>query len=207
MESTTQPPKDVIIFILGPPGSGKGTNCERAAEILKPGHRCYRHISVGDCLRKLCNPETHCDEKNLDRNMIHNFLRENKLLPANVLIPLLKHTMDSTPTEKGCTTIWLIDGFPRNMETALAFEEKIGKPIKVIALRCHRDKAQDRYLKRCRETIDDKERFNNRYDGYLRNMAAIQKHYESILECISVDGDKQESLRQFMAALPPTSDQ
>ncbi|KAI0809707.1 P-loop containing nucleoside triphosphate hydrolase protein [Xylaria sp. FL0064] len=198
--------KDTIIFVLGPPGSGKGTNCKRVTEILKPARCSYRHLSVGDYLRKLCNPDTPCDATNLDRDMIRDFLSDNKLLPADVVIPLLKHKMDSTPTEKGYTTIWLIDGFPRNMETALAFEEKIGKPAKVIALGCRREKAQDRYLNRRRETMDDKERFHKRYYEHLGTMAAIYKHYEKILESVCVDGDEEESLSQFMAALPPASE-
>ncbi|KAI1352808.1 P-loop containing nucleoside triphosphate hydrolase protein [Xylaria sp. FL0043] len=198
--------KDIIIFVLGPPGSGKGTNCERVTKMLKPSRCFYRHLSVGDYLRKLGNPDTPCDAADLDRGMIRDFLGDNKLLPADIIIPLLKHKMDSTPTEKGYTTIWLIDGFPRNMETALAFEEKIGKPAKVIALDCRREKAQDRYLNRRRETMDDKERFHKRYYEYLGNMAAIHKYYDNILESVCVDGDEEESLSQFMAAMPLASD-
>ncbi|KAI1427535.1 P-loop containing nucleoside triphosphate hydrolase protein [Xylaria sp. FL1777] len=205
MEGTTKPYNEIFIFVLGPPGSGKGTHCNRVTKMLTPPRRCYRHLSVGDYLRDLRDSKTPYDVKSFDRDMVREYLQDSKLLPAQVLIPLLKHKIDSTPSEKGFTTTWLIDGFPRNMETALAFEEKIGKPVAVIALKCDRDEAGKRFLKRGREQIDDKGRFNKRYDEYVQNMGAIQKHYESILESISVDRELEYCTLQFMAALPPAS--
>ncbi|KAI3338550.1 P-loop containing nucleoside triphosphate hydrolase protein [Ustulina deusta] len=195
---------DTVIFVLGPPGSGKGTLCKHVTEMLTLTHRCYRHLSVGDYLRELCDPKTPRDAQGFDHSMIRDYLREGKLLPADVLTPVLKHKIDSTPNENG-STVWLIDGFPRNMETALAFEEQIGQPVRVITLQCDRNTAQRRFLSRGREQTDDERRFNKRYDEYVENMGAIRNRYAGIMESISVDGDQGQCLHHFMGALPPTS--
>ncbi|KAF2966164.1 hypothetical protein GQX73_g7413 [Xylaria multiplex] len=195
--------RDVIICVLGPPGSGKGTVCRSAAEMLHSPGRVYRHLSVGDYLRDICDPKTPCEVEGVDRDKIRGYLRDNKLLPSDVLIPLLKHKIDSAP--KTDTTVWLIDGFPRNMETTHVFEKEIGKPEMVIILDCDREVAERRYLMRGRETMDDKERFSKRYDGYTNNAEAIRKHYEDIAVFISANGSKDTCLSQFLVTLPPAS--
>ncbi|KAK5636731.1 hypothetical protein RRF57_012443 [Xylaria bambusicola] len=223
MESAIQPDRYDIVFVLGPPGSGKGTVCKQAVKSLKrPPHH---HLSVGDYLRELCDPLASHDGNHIDENRIRDYLRDNKLLPADVLIPILKGKIDSMPNVDFTETTWLIDGFPRNMETALAFEETIGKPLKVIVLECSRDIAKRRYLSRAREQMDDEGRFDKRYDDYIKNMEAIQEHYKSkgIMELvrtspprvfiallmmlqIPANESKEECLREFMAALPVVSD-
>ncbi|TGJ83837.1 hypothetical protein E0Z10_g4920 [Xylaria hypoxylon] len=205
MESTMQSPNDVIIFVLGPPGSGKGTVCKTAAGILQSHSRHYCHLSVGDYLRELCNTETPSEATHFDRNRIRNHLRDNILLPADVLTPILKHRINSTPNEEGATTVWLIDGFPRSLETAPAFEKEIGKPVKVITLECSREVAARRFLSRGREKVDDDKRFSKRYDEYVENMKPIDEYYKDIMVVARADGDQRQCLDQFLEALPPVS--
>ncbi|KAI0116376.1 P-loop containing nucleoside triphosphate hydrolase protein [Nemania sp. FL0031] len=193
-----------IIFVLGSPGSGKGTLCKLATQKLGSSHHRYHHLSVGDYLRELSHPGTPSEGKSAEQKIIHDHLRDNKLLPSEVLIPILKRKINSAPNEKSALTTLLIDGFPRNMETALAFEEKIGKPLKVITLECRRSIAEERYLSRAREKIDDEKRFDKRHNEYVENMKAIRGHYASILVTVPVDGSLEQCLKGFMAVLPPT---
>ncbi|KAI1358015.1 P-loop containing nucleoside triphosphate hydrolase protein [Xylaria arbuscula] len=199
MASTVQSGDNRIILVLGPPGSGKGTVCKKAVELLKrPPHH---HLSVGDFLREICEHKTVYDENDIDHGKIRDFLRDNKLLPADVLIPILKREIDHFLC--GWVDTWLIDGFPRNMEQLLAFEETIGKPLKVIVLECSSDTAKRRYLSRAREQTNDEERFNKRYGDYIKNIEDIRKHYEStgVMESVPGDGGKEKCLEEFMAAL------
>ncbi|KAI0965118.1 P-loop containing nucleoside triphosphate hydrolase protein [Xylaria arbuscula] len=187
MGSTTEQPRGGLIFVLGPPGSGKGTTCKLAIE--KSGHGLghqYRHLSLGDHLRELCKPQEH-ENPDIDYERIRRHLRVNQLLPSTVLNPVLQAALlltDDGPDDT--TTTWLIDGFPRDMEQALAFEEKLGKPVRVIILECTRDVAQHRFLNRGRERADDLERFNRRYDEYVENMKEIRPHYTNITQSIEV---------------------
>ncbi|KAJ8133171.1 hypothetical protein O1611_g451 [Lasiodiplodia mahajangana] len=204
MEGTMHSDGQLIIFVLGSPGSGKGTLCRLVTERLGSSHHRYRHLSVGDYLRELSHPGTPSRGNGAEHKIIHDHLRDNKLLPADILIPILKRKIDSTPNEKSTLTTWLIDGFPRNMETALAFEEKIGKPLKVITLECGRAVAEERFLSRGREKIDDEKRFDKRHSEYVENMKAIRNHFASIMESVPADGNVEQCLKEFMAVLPPT---
>ncbi|KAI1208192.1 P-loop containing nucleoside triphosphate hydrolase protein [Annulohypoxylon truncatum] len=205
MECSAQSRHFSIVFVLGPPGSGKGTLCKLAIESLKKSSDRYCHLSVGDRLRELCNIELPCECEKFDLDMILDHLRESKLLPADVLIPVLEDEIYSILTGNDGTITWLIDGFPRNMETALAFEEKIGKPAKVIVLECTRENAQQRFLHRSREKNDNGDKFEKRYSEYVENMEAIRKHYGSNIKTICVDGPADEHLVEFITALPSTT--
>ncbi|KAI1364498.1 P-loop containing nucleoside triphosphate hydrolase protein [Xylaria arbuscula] len=203
MESTMRSADRRIIFVLGPPGSGKGTACKQAVQLLKrPEHH---HVSVGDLARQLCHPEARSISEDIDPVKISECLRQNKLLPASLLVPIIKSAIyhpDNNPEDT-----WLIDGFPRNMEQLLAFEEMIGAPTKVIVLDCSRETAQSRYLSRARELMDDEARFETRFNDYVDNMEGIEPHYKTMgnFELISADGDKEKVLGQFMLALPGVS--
>ncbi|KAI2464708.1 P-loop containing nucleoside triphosphate hydrolase protein [Annulohypoxylon bovei var. microspora] len=203
MESSAQSGYYNIIFVLGPPGSGKGTLCKLTTNRLNTSGHSYRHLSVGDYLRQLCETGVPCEDESFDFDKIRNHLRESKLLPADVLIPVLEHKIGSILDGNGTAITWLVDGFPRNIETTLAFEEKIGKPVKVVVLECTHDTAQRRFLNRSREKSDDEKRFEKRYGEYVENMQAIREHYKSNIETICVDGTSEEYLGKFISALPP----
>ncbi|KAI0205650.1 P-loop containing nucleoside triphosphate hydrolase protein [Astrocystis sublimbata] len=211
MDSSTDPFPHTIIFVLGPPRSGKGTLCKLAINSLQNSSHRWLHLSVGDFLRKLCDPaalEALGGEEIIDLAKIREHMRENKLLPADVLIPLLKRKISSLDAcdQSANNTLWLIDGFPRNMETALVFEHEIAKPIKVITLDCKRAIAENRFIGRRREDTDDKNRFEWRYEEYVQNMKAIREHYDGILETVQVGGSREEGLDGFLAILRQLGD-
>eukprot|EP01035_Chromulina_nebulosa_P035786 gene35786-48123_t len=88
-----------VVFVLGGPGSGKGTNCARI--VSKFG---YVHLSAGDLLR-----EERASGSAL-ADMINTFIKEGKIVPAEVTVRLLRTAM-----AKSGSTKFLIDGFPRDM--------------------------------------------------------------------------------------------
>jgi len=86
-----------IIFVLGGPGAGKGTQCEKIlAEYSDLG---VQHLSAGDLLR---------DAVKNGNTELEAIMREGKLVPMDVTIGLLKDAMIAS----GAKT-FLIDGFPR----------------------------------------------------------------------------------------------
>ncbi|KAI1431543.1 P-loop containing nucleoside triphosphate hydrolase protein [Xylaria sp. CBS 124048] len=177
-----------FVFVLGPPGSGKSSICKTVVKLTH--HPLYRflHLSVGDYLRELSDPSKTepSGPEDINCDKIREYLKENKLLPAEDLIPALKHRIESTPNWNSEKAFWLIDGFPRDMESLRSFEENVGKPCRVLVLQCSRNVARDRFLGRAREEADDEKRFDKRFDEYLENMKEIRKHYNSIEHVVSL---------------------
>ncbi|KAI0379461.1 P-loop containing nucleoside triphosphate hydrolase protein [Hypomontagnella monticulosa] len=189
-----------IIFVLGAPGSGKGTLCKRVVD----EHARYLHLSVGDYLREICDSKVDAEIENLDVNRIRYHLRENILLPSEILIPLLEHKIKSMLHGRTHSHCLLLDGFPRNEETALVFAEKICDPLMVVVLGCKREIAKQRYLSRGREKADDNERFDKRFNEYEKNMESIEGTYDELIKKeIQVHGSQEDCYREFSAVLPP----
>ncbi|CAI0546425.1 unnamed protein product, partial [Linum tenue] len=98
--------KPTVVFVLGGPGSGKGTQCANIVE-----HFGYTHLSAGDLLRA----EIKSGSEN--GTMIQNMIKEGKIVPSEVTIKFLEKAILGIDNDK-----FLIDGFPRNEENRAAFE-------------------------------------------------------------------------------------
>jgi UMP-CMP kinase len=100
-----------IIFILGSPGSGKGTLCQQLVERFP----ALAHFSAGDLLRaERANPDSPVAE------LINTTIKEGKIVPAEITIGLLKNAIESSSAK-----MFLIDGFPRNIHQGQLFEQQV----------------------------------------------------------------------------------
>ncbi|CAM9846778.1 unnamed protein product, partial [Choristocarpus tenellus] len=95
------PVKRPVIFVLGGPGSGKGTQSERLAKTYG-----YVHLSAGDLLRK------ERESGSEDGVLIDEYIKEGKIVPVAVSLGLLRRAMLACPPRSR----FLIDGFPRNSD-------------------------------------------------------------------------------------------
>ncbi|KAL8822551.1 MAG: hypothetical protein Q9191_006715, partial [Dirinaria sp. TL-2023a] len=77
-------PKDVhVIYVLGGPGAGKGTQC---ANLVRDYG--FKHLSAGDLLRaEQGRPDSEFG------SMIKDYLREGKIVPMEVTVQLLENAM------------------------------------------------------------------------------------------------------------------
>jgi UMP-CMP kinase len=98
-----------VVFVLGGPGSGKGTQCSKIVETFG-----FVHLSAGDLLR------AEIKSGNENGNMIQNMIKEGKIVPAEVTVKLLQKAMEESENDK-----FLIDGFPRNEENRAIFESVV----------------------------------------------------------------------------------
>jgi adenylate kinase len=90
--------KPHVFFLLGGPGSGKGTQADNLVRDYK-----FKHLSTGDLLR---------EEKQKGGPLaqeLENLMKEGKLISSDLVVRLL----DSAITTYG-NRRYLIDGFPRN---------------------------------------------------------------------------------------------
>jgi adenylate kinase family enzyme/2',3'-cyclic-nucleotide 2'-phosphodiesterase (5'-nucleotidase family) len=120
--ATPSAPKDLsLVFVLGAPGSGKGTNCERIAKEFG-----YKHLSTGDLLRDEVKSGSELGAK------LNTIMQSGELVPGEIVLKILRNAM----TEGGTKPIsgrFLIDGYPRAPDQVTAFEAAICKPTFVLA--------------------------------------------------------------------------
>lgn len=104
----------VIVFVIGGPGVGKGTQCSRLAADL-----ALEHISVGDVLREEAKRPS-----SVYADFINKSIKESVVIPAQLTCDLVKLKMSAATKERGIQH-FLIDGFPRSVDQAVRFEEKV----------------------------------------------------------------------------------
>lgn len=156
--------KITVVFVLGGPGSGKGTQCAKIVE-----NYGFTHLSAGDLLRA----EIKSGSEN--GNMISNMIKEGKIVPAEVTINLLKKAMFESGNDK-----FLIDGFPRNEENRAAFEDgtKV-EPEFILFFDCPEEEMERRLLSRNQGRVDDNiETIRKRFNVFVESSLPVVEHYE-----------------------------
>lgn len=105
--------KPVVVFVLGGPGAGKGTQCERISKEFG-----FKHISAGDCLR-----EERQKPNSKYGPLIEEHIREGLIVPVAITCALLREKMNNYGWEGGR---FLIDGFPRNADNVDGWSKASG---------------------------------------------------------------------------------
>lgn len=157
----------LLIYVIGCPGSGKGTLCN----LLVQDYGCH-HISVGDLLRNLRDQ----NDQSLD---IKDYIREAKLVPTATIVNIVKHAIIG---KLGAYHAIIIDGFPRRLDQGIASEDQLGKPDLVLFFDCEKSIAKERYLTRkLKGRLDDnKEIFHRRYNEFERLNPVILDYYRDL---------------------------
>ena len=96
------------LVLLGPPGSGKGTQAVRLAE-----HFRVPRISTGDILRRQVAEKTALGKK------AAAYVRTGKLVPDALVIKMVRKRLQEKDAVKG----FVLDGFPRTKEQAEALDK------------------------------------------------------------------------------------
>ena len=133
------------------------------------------------------NPQTALAERIRDRLANQGFLSFGELRPLIV-------EAISQGFHGGFGGI-LIDGFPQTVEQKEAFTGWVLetglwtiKPDLVLSLRVGRQRAKERYLARGRDGNDSAEKFERRFDEYMKESLAVEALYEQKGLLIKVGG-------------------
>ena len=105
------------ILIMGPAGAGKGTMSDLILQAYD-----IPHISTGDMLRENVANGTELGKE------AKSYMDAGKLVPDDVINAMVEKRLQEPDCQKG----YLLDGFPRTLVQAKAFEEiaaKISKPV------------------------------------------------------------------------------
>jgi adenylate kinase len=113
-------PQDaLVIILLGPPGSGKGTQAKRLAQEYQ-----ISHISTGDLFRENIKNQTELGRK------AKEFIQAGHLVPDQLVLNMLSDRIARADCAKG----YLLDGFPRTIPQAQALDDYIPSQMRVEAL-------------------------------------------------------------------------
>lgn len=113
---------DLNLILLGPPGSGKGTQGEILQEDLE-----LPYYATGDILRGAVREGTDVGL------MAKEYMDRGDLVPDDVIIGVIAERLDSTEAADG----FLLDGFPRTVPQAEALDaklEQLGKQLTAVIL-------------------------------------------------------------------------
>jgi len=96
------------IILLGPPGSGKGTQAQYITE-----HLAIPQISTGNMLRQAVADQTSLGTQ------VKSLMDSGALIPDDMIIALVKERLQAPDCQKGV----LFDGFPRTVKQAQSLTE------------------------------------------------------------------------------------
>eukprot|EP00296_Roombia_truncata_P008266 JP446743.1.p1 GENE.JP446743.1~~JP446743.1.p1 ORF type:complete len:196 (-),score=51.17 JP446743.1:270-857(-) len=158
-----------VVFVLGGPGAGKGTNCEKIVNEFG-----FLHLSAGDLLRAAQASGTEEGE------MIKNYIKEGQIVPVEVTVRLLLNAMKESGKSK-----FLIDGFPRNQNNVDGWESVVGTAAKVefvLYLDCPEDVMEARLLDRGKtsgRTDDNIESIKKRFRTYMQETMQVINAFDA----------------------------
>jgi UMP-CMP kinase len=191
--------KVTVVFVLGGPGAGKGTQSENLVRDYG-----FNHLSAGDLLRA-----EQVREGSEYGELIRHHIREGTIVPMEVTVALLSNAMASIleqNTSKTTPARFLIDGFPRQIDQAHFFEETVCVSKLVLFLVCPEEVMLGRLLKRGETSgrdDDNIESIRKRFRTFEETSMPVVDEFQQKQKVISVQatGSKEEVYERIQAEL------
>ncbi len=172
------------ILILGPQGSGKGTQAKRVA--FEYG---YVHIATGDILREAVAQGTELGLR------VQPILEAGHLVDDALMIELIRDRLDEPDAAEG----FVLDGFPRTLVQAEALDAmlaEIGRPLVVVfEFQISDEDCIQRLLSRARiegRTDDTPEAIAKRLALYHELTEPVVEHYRATGNLVGIHADRSE---------------
>ena len=175
----------MIIILLGPPGSGKGTQANFIQSKLS-----IPHLSTGDILRQSVQNETNLGIK------VKDIMAEGKLVSDDLVLGVIKERISQSDCDQG----FILDGYPRNIVQAESLNivlKDINRNIdRILFLDVDFAVLQSRIESRSKESNEEKrvddtsEVLIKRLDEYKSQTAPLSKYYSNDKKFKKINGMK-----------------
>ena len=183
------------VLLLGPQGSGKGTQAKRiSGEIGRP------HVSTGDMFREAIAVQTDLGRR------VEPILERGLLVPDELTIGIIRERLGRGDALRG----FVLDGFPRNLAQAEALDamlEEEGRELDVVfELQVSDAVARERLLNRAvleNRPDDTPEAIDRRLALYHEHTLPISEHYRARGILVGIHGERtpDEVFREIQDAL------
>jgi len=179
------------IILIGPPGAGKGTQCQRLIELLK-----VPHLSTGEMLRAAVRAGT---PEGLEAARA---MDQGQLVSDSLIVGMVTRRLEGGDCRTGC----LLDGFPRTLPQAEILDDLLERRAMsvdgVIELAVPRDELVRRMLARKRAD-DDPAIFAKRIISFEEQTAPLLAYYgrQGKLACIDGLGTADEIFDRVQIAI------
>ncbi|MEO1992012.1 MAG: adenylate kinase [Pirellulales bacterium] len=164
------------IILIGPPGAGKGTQCQRLIEYLE-----VPHLSTGEMLRAAIQEGT---SEGVEAK---SFMEHGQLVPDALVLSMITKRLESPDCRPGC----LLDGFPRTLPQAEMLDDLLERRAMsvdgVIELVVPRDELIRRMMARKRDD-DNPQVFTKRIMSFETQTAPLLDFYSGQGKLASIDG-------------------
>lgn len=160
------PTEVTVVYILGGPGAGKGT---QSANLVRDYG--FKHLSAGDLLR-----EEQDREGSKYGQMIKDYIKDGLIVPMEVTVKLLENAMRSGVQSASKNSRFLIDGFPRKMDQAVFFEQSVCPGRCVIFLDLPEEVMRERLLERGKtsgRSDDNEESIKKRFKTFVETSMPV----------------------------------
>ena len=177
-------PDPNIVFVIGGPGSGKGTMCELAQMQLG-----WTHLSTGELIR------AEITAGGPDAAAIDALLKDGKLAPAEMVVGLLKRKMESVTRTTGKIN-FLLDGFPRSLGNMDAWHQVYGTDSelpKMLYFECPFEVLEKRILGRAKysgRNDDNIDSIKLRFDTFKEETLPTVELFRKADKCVEIDSSK-----------------
>jgi len=180
-----------IVCLLGGPGSGKGTQCEKL--VKKYG---FTHISTGDLIRDEVKAKTDIGLR------VKELMDSGLLVDSSTMIEILRRKIQASlsSTSSG----FLLDGFPRSEEQAHLFKSRIGSCSRIIVLSASDEIMVERLLSRGRTSgrSDDNEKvIRRRLETFHRETEPILSTFSDLAVVVPAESTVDEVFQKVDSAV------
>jgi len=169
-----------VVFVLGGPGAGKGTQCARIVENFG-----YVHLSAGDLLR------AERTSGSAQGQLIDDHIKNGTIVPVEITCRLLVDAIRANGGKR-----FLVDGFPRNTNNLSGWHQVVGDQLDlagVLVYDCPEQVLEERLLKRGETSgraDDNIESIRKRFHTFQHETMPVLAYYDHQGIITSIDGTR-----------------